>query len=274
MGQLAVKDPPVLDRRSRAFFHADRYYQKSVSLLSALQSVFWLGFLDLPQLNQITSEAYRRLDRYRREDHNFSGLFAWEESTIESYFPPQGRLLIASSGAGREALELSTRGYTVSCFDCVPAMLAQSSEVFARAGLVLETLLAEPGKVPEKLRNSNQRFEGAIIGWGGYMHMQGRKNRIQFLREVSELLEPGAPLLVSFFIRARGPRYYELVSKGACLIRRLRGKPTDIEPGDIIQGTFDHHFTSEEIAEELGEAGFRFASYYQESFPHAVGIKI
>ena len=60
----------------------------------------------------------------------------------------------------------------------------------------------------------------------------------------------------------------------AYFIHRLRRSPYSLELGDDLDGTFDHHFTESEIAEELFAGGFEMVNFSHTPYGHAVARAI
>ena len=113
-------------------------------------------------------------------------------------------------------------------------------------------------------------FEAAIVGWGSYMHIAGRRSRVAFLTEARAALPVGAPILLSFFVRRGTSIRFRVVVGVGNLLRRLRRREL-LEPGDSLSPLFAHSFTRDEIARELDDAGFELVYYGAEPYGHAVG---
>ena len=105
------------------------------------------------------------------------------------------------------------------------------------------------------------------------MHIQGRKARIRFLRDMRKRVKEGAPLLISFWSQAHSCRdNFHTCMVVANLIRRLLGRDC-VEFGDELGSRgFVHFFTREEISDELRLGGFDLEEYSTERHAHAVGI--
>jgi hypothetical protein len=141
---------------------------------------------------------------------------------------------------------------------CRSLLVGQAVEV--------QVLEAAPDAVPDGLAS----YDGAIIGWGAYMHIPGRARRIAFLGQLRRHIRPGGPLLVSYFARRVDGRAFRSKAAIARVIRRLRFSSEPVEIGDSLDRTFDHWFTESDIRSELEQAGFETVSTAADPYGHAV----
>ena len=98
-------------------------------------------------------------------------------------------------------------------------------------------------------------------------------------------IRENGPLLISFYPRSHGWRYYSTVAKLANIIRFIILMRKPIEVGDdLFEGCYRHYFTQEELSLELHEAGFQIAHYCAKEYKNlhndktsvygwAIGIK-
>ncbi|VVM08415.1 partial 2-polyprenyl-6-hydroxyphenyl methylase / 3-demethylubiquinone-9 3-methyltransferase, partial [Methylacidimicrobium cyclopophantes] len=187
--------------------------------LDALQQGLWLGFLDNRQLDELGRLQYARWEKYTRDEYNLSGLQTWEVQALFTHFPAGSAILVAAAGGGREPVALARLGFRVDGFDSTPELVENYRKLMAREGFPGDVYLAEAGSVPGAIQ---KRYDGLLIGWGGYMHIPGRKNRIDFLRSLRQHADPGAPLLLSFFCRGERSQRHDWICAIALRIRRLR----------------------------------------------------
>ncbi len=234
--------------------------------LLALHQGLWLGLMDRRRLEQLSIHQYRRWRRFSDPEYLAGGLWPWEERAIERHFAGARSVLVAATGGGREQLALARRGLRTTGFDCMEELLAVCRGLLAEAGLAAGFELAPPSAVPAGLG----RFDAALIGWGAYMHIPGRAERVRFLGELAGHLPPGGPLLLSFLTRPADSPSYRTVVAVANLVRWLRLSRERVEMGDTLVGTFDHHFRRAELAAELAEAGFELVGWEEEPYGHAV----
>jgi hypothetical protein len=236
--------------------------------LYALHGAIWLGFMARAELNQVTGRDYSAGSNQaseRDELYNRSGLNAWEDAALADYFAACGSVLVAGAGGGREVISLAREKLRVDGFECNPMLVDLAAKMLRDEPSCAAVLLSETDAVPSRLGV----YDGAIVGFGVYSHIQGRTNRVRFLGEMSNHLTPGAPLLVSFAIRGESRRDRSAAAI-ARTIQRLRGIDSDIEIGDTLAEVFNHRFTQDEIIGELREGGFDLLSFRPYPFPHAI----
>lgn len=213
----------------------------------------WLGILKTSQLDIANDRAYAADGFYAAAAHNESGLFVWEEDALRSHFQNCKRILLTAAGGGREAVALEKLGYDVDAWESNPQLVESGNRLLEGNGM--KTRIRE---VPYNcFPNSDQPFDGVIIGWGAYNHVCGRENRMQFLGQLKSRVEPGLPILISYTIRRDVFRQNYLVARlVANGIRRLLFRDR-LEEGDILHGAiWFHHFSADEITIEFADAGF------------------
>lgn len=239
------------------------------SLLRATFAGFWLGFLERETLLEINERFYASHQRYLDDDYNTRGLFAWERTIVEEHFRPGERVLIVGAGGGREVLALRELGYEAHGFECNEALVAASNALLETRGIAPCVQLSPPDACPVSLL----RYGGLIVGWGAYMLIQGRSRRTALLQEMRAQVDPGAPLLVSFFPRSPSARRFWIIAKVANVFRYLLGR-TRLELGDDLEPEYVHYFTREELSAELLASGFTLSAYYEEPYGHALARAI
>lgn len=227
---------------------------------------FWLGLVDDDDLDAMTAHAYASWAKYQAPSHNLSGLWDWERAAVEELVTPGSSVLVPAAGAGREVFGLRELGFVAEGCDPSPKLVAVSQDLCREANRGSPVRLARPGALPDYSHN----FDAILLGWGGYIHIRGRDNRVAFARALRAHVKHGAPLIVSFLARQPGMRSFDVTARVASTIRRLRGRPASVEVGDIIDGSFDHYFTWEEIEAELFEAGFEPLERRPAPYPHVL----
>lgn len=264
-------------RLASIFVRINTYFERFQKLQRGIYQGIWLGLLSPDALFDVTDQYYASVwDKYQSHDHNRSGFFAWETQIIEQYFQNCQHLLIGSVGGGREALTLAKQNYTVDAFECSPHLLAQCQQLLQQENLSAQTFLAPPNEVPQL----NKIYDGAIMGWGGYIHIPGRERRIKLLEQYHSCLKPQAPLLLSFFMRDPTTPQQRLTYQVARLVGIINRRSHRVELGDVLPNTFDHCFTRAEIESELAAAGFEILEFStahtpsNSSYPYAVARKI
>lgn len=264
--QSAVVEPAVTDapsatvresRRLRFYFFSKRLFDAAVfrthRLAEGLHAGVWLGLLDSRHLSAAVFRHYEGADLYRTSGHNLHGFLAHEKELVRDHFNECRSVIVAAAGGGREVIALAKAGVQVEGFECNPGLVEKCNQFLSEAGVSARVFQATPDHVPAGL----SKYDGAIVGYGAYPHIVGRANRVAFLRELKNCLNPGAPLFVSAGRRPEGSRYHALIYQLARAIRVLRRSPDKIELGDDSLNCFSHRFVQSELGAELEEAGFR-----------------
>jgi hypothetical protein len=248
------------------------YYSASAALdrlLLGTKAVFVgvsLGVLDRETLHAIDQRYYERDRRYWDDEYNTSGLLEWEREAVERHFEACRSILVAAAGGGREVIALQRLGYDVDAFEPHDELVAAANALLQRQGLAASVRHARRDECPEL---SGKVYDGLIVGWGGYMLIQSRARRVDFLRAFRRQAREGSPLLLSFFNRRRHERYWRIVASSGNVLRRLR-RAEPLEHGDDLVPNYVHFFSEEELAAELEAAGFRLESYVPEPYGHAI----
>jgi hypothetical protein len=251
------------------FLWLDRWFQGLVRLLGTLHEGFWLGCLDAEDLTIVTIRSFEQSFTYNGSEHNQSGFFPWEREMIDRFFLPRSKILVAGCGGGRELIALHGLGFQADGFDCTPHLVDTSQRLLQELGISSKVMLCPPNDVPPELTSHH----GLIVGWGAYTQIPGSARRIAFLRKLHASVPPGAPILVSFWIREEALPDDDKVFRLANRFRSLRGRSAEsLEPGDhVTDRGYYHCFAKEEIEAELKAGGFRICHYSQADCPYAVG---
>ena len=262
--------PPAPRLRVRVYLLLDRWLQGWVRLLGILHEGFWLGCLDPEDLTAITIRSYQQSRMYNGREHNQSGLFPWERETIDRFFRPSSRILVAASGGGRELIALHRLGFQADGFECTPGLVETSRRLLQELGVPSNVMHCPPNDVPLELTP----YDGLIVGWTAYTHISGSDRRIAFLRKLHASVPPEAPILVSFWVREGASPDEGRAFRLAKWFRSLRGRRAEpLEPGDHVTDRGYHHcFAKAEIEAEFKAGGFRMCHYSQAEHPYAVGV--
>ncbi len=256
----------------KIFVLAGVFLQKLFDLSSACFAGFWLGVLKKGTLDLIVSFCFDNTKMYHSEKFNLGGLFRWEEKAVNRYFQKCKYLLVAGAGGGREVLALHQLGYDTDGFDCNIQLVEQANKLFKKEGLVSNIKHVLPDQCPD----GTKIYNGIIIGWSVYMHIQGRKQRIAFLRKLRNQTQELSPILLSFSHRLDDSLYFKMVAIIGNVIRWFLRRDY-LEIGDDLArihevNIYGHCFTKEEIDFELQEGGFQLDFYCTDVYGHAVGI--
>ena len=195
---------------SRLYLCATRHVQRLPPKLRAAYEAMWLGLLDTQALNEITRLFYLGPTGFDSEEHNFRGLWSWEEEVVRRHFFDCHRILVAGAGGGREVIALAKLGYSVTAFDFCDTLTRACRRHVEDAGISAQVVDAPPDALPEGL----DVYDAVFAGRGLYHHIPSRGRRIAFLRACRQHIEAHGPLFLSdFFIRpceSSGHRTYSL----------------------------------------------------------------
>jgi len=236
--------------------------------LAALIQGLSLGLLSNEDLERLTERRYlTKYAPYSEESYLNSGLFLWEREAIQRYFPPGGRILVAAAGAGREMIALANSGFRVDGFDCCAPLVECGQNALKKHHIDAKLVYAPPSTVPA----CGSHYDAVLVGFSGYMYIPGRARRIRFLRNLRDLLEAGAPVMVSFVEDSPGRRR-EWTAKIGGAIRKIR-RAEPVEEGDWLESGFQHHFVRQQITSEMNEAGLELIYFSGGTcYGHAVGL--
>ncbi len=187
-------------------------------------------------------------------------LEGWIRGCTEANFEADSSVLVVAAGGLQELVALNQQGYSVDGVE-FGQRLFEVSKQWLDQNLPNQTLQhAQRYEIP----SANTKFEAAFVARHYYSHIRKSEERIDFLRSIRNQLKPGAPLILSYYIceeRACDQQpTFTLQQKMANLIRRILGRGKSlVAVGDHMDpesALYHHHFTDEEVASELKEAGF------------------
>ncbi|MEO8692732.1 MAG: hypothetical protein ABI658_04395 [Acidimicrobiales bacterium] len=251
---------------TRVFFSSGRVLDGGIRATRGAVDGFWLGLLGPRQVARIDETYFEHQRMYLDEGYNRQGLWAWERAAIDTFFADASRLAVTGAGAGREVLALLELGHDAVGYECNEMLAEFGNDLTIASGYGLRIHAAERDKWPAPAVG----FDGAVIGWGSYMHIAGRRRRVKFLADARSALPDGAPILLSFFARRGTSVRFRAVLRVGNSFRRLRGRDV-LEAGDALAPLYAHFFTKDEVAGELDEAGFELVQYATEPYAHVVG---
>jgi hypothetical protein len=224
-----------------------------------------LGALRPETIHRLDELYFQGEEMYTDARHNESGLFWWEQDAVDRLFPAGGRVVVTAAGGGREVLALRRAGFDAVGYEV--------NDDLRRAGIEQLEAAGQPPCLYASPRDDfpavDGRFDAGIVGWGGYMHVQGSAARVAFLRGFRDAVVDGAPVLVSFAIRSGDGPYHRAVARVGTRLRRLRGLP-GIELGDGLIPHYVHWFTRGELSREVERADFELDEWSGQDYGHAV----
>lgn len=243
---------------------------KFIKLINAFVVGFWLGVFkkdDFYWIDQYYFNVSKMGKMYHDNAYNKRGLFQWEKDVIERYFGHQKNLLLIGAGGGREVLALSQMGFSVDGFEYNQRLVLVANQLLESENLPVKVAVAPKDRGPESVK----QYDGIIVGWGTYTHIQNRTRRISLLKQLRCQAKLNAPVLISFLVRSRDDRRFKLITKFGNVLRMIFSREL-LETGDDLVPDFVHFFTREEVVSELEEAGFKLEYYSSIDYGHAVGI--
>jgi hypothetical protein len=239
-------------------------------ILHACFNGFWLAVLSKHTLDVLDDSFYRRASWYISDARTLGGLMPWEEAAIDKYFGCCSALLVTGAGAGREVIALHQRGYGVDGFECNDKLLKYGNELFSRIGIPSSLQPMNRDECP----SINREYDGIIVGWSSYMHIQGRSRRVAFLRELRCRVHSGSPMLLSFFCRGANAAKRDHLGIAALVANVMTAglRSPRIDTGDALSPMYVHYFSESEITRELHDGGFELVEYSVTGYGHAIGI--
>jgi hypothetical protein len=250
---------------TRLFFVSTRLLESSIRATRGVFDGLWLGSLDARRVALIDESYFRQQRMYLNESYNRQGLWPWERHVIDTYFGEASKVAVTGAGAGREVIALLDLGFDAVGFECNEKLAEFGNELTIADGHDLRLHTTERDVWPKLAVG----FDAAVIGWGSYMHIAGRRRRVSFLADAHAALPEGAPILVSFFARPGTSIRFRAVVRVGNVLRRLRRREK-LEAGDALAPLYAHFFTKDEIVAELDEAGFELVQFSTDPYAHAV----
>lgn len=237
------------------------FLKKLTNFLDAFHSGFWLGIMGKKSLDHTDELYYNSTKSYSTDKYNESGFFNWEKPVIEKHFSDAKTVMVIAAGGGREVLALSKMGIAVEGFECNAKLVSYGNYLLEKKQVSSRINYLPRNTVPAVKR----QYDGLIIGWGAYSHMEGRERRLSFLNDLKPFLHGSSKLMISFlYVTNRGRRDEVIVNISNFLRTFTRKFKT--EPGDRLEPDFIHYFVEDEIRNELTRAGYRIIDYSQTDY--------
>lgn len=231
---------------------------------------FWLSILSPGAIAAIDDYHYRKSKRYLNNSFNTSMLNDWEQDMVNRFFGTCQSILVLGSGGGREVYALAKQGFEIDGYECNKSLVESSQQMLHDKGIDASIEWVAPSHAPL----NGKIYDGIILGWGAYIHVKGKENRIQLIKEMGTHIKSGAPLLISYwFANSRADAYCRKLYKTNKFFSRLFfTKP--IEKGDRLAPISGRYFTHEETEQELMAGGFKVILQAASPYGHSVAVKI
>lgn len=130
-----------------------------------------------------------------------NGFWESEEKLIKQYFAKGSSVLDVGCGSGRTTIPLYEIGYKVVGLDITPKMIEIAKKIANSKGL---DIVYREGDAT-KLDVDSNSFDNALFANNGWAQIPGKENRLQALKEIYRILNPGG-----LFIFTADRRYYSL----------------------------------------------------------------
>lgn len=254
---------------ARVYLAVGRTVRLTVGGIDSLFQGLSRGLLSDGVIDRISQLSYGSGDAYVRDGWLDSGFQFWEQLVVDRYFQ-QGPILVAAAGGGREVIALVRAGFETDGFDCSTAMVEAGKRALAARGLRAGLEWAAPCQV----HRFEPEYHGLIVGWNGYTYISPRHRRIAFLRELTGMAVPGAPVLISGAFAARKTLSAVWTPRIANFARRLTFRPQEFETGDFFPGRPRHEFSRSQIQREMSDAGLEFCEFFSWGVFFAVVCRI
>ncbi|TCO06840.1 hypothetical protein [Natronoflexus pectinivorans] len=226
-----------------------------------------LGLFKRDDLAKIDRILYDERKEYFNDEHN-KHLHKWEKQFVKRYFSKVKTIYITAVGGGRELYGFHKLGFKVAGCEYNSLFRKNGNEFFKRENLPLAIEPVERDDFPEL----NKTYDAVIIGWGSYIHVKGRDVRVNMLRKASKVLEKDGIIVVSYWPAKWMRLNSKRLEKVGNFFARIRGNET-VERGDCLDPEFVKFYHSDEIKEELNDAGFDLFEYQEDEFGVAIGKK-
>ena len=234
----------------------------------AVLSGFWLGVLSEKSIYRYNEMHYDSVSKYLDDSYNLSGLHRWEYDRIKKYFSTSKTFLLIGAGGGRETAALRKWGAEVDSYECSDQFVTYGNEFFKRNNIDTRMEWLPANSVPDIIK----KYDGIILGWAAYSHIQGSRNRIFLLQRLHRFCNNDAHIMLSFPTKEGSGRLDKTTMRVSNFFRLiLRRYKTEL--GDTLHSYYAHYFDREEIESELNQAGFTLLDYYDEEYGCAIGIK-
>jgi hypothetical protein len=238
-----------------------RFLKGLINFLDAAFSGFWLGVMSRKSFDFSDELYYNRNKNYTDDKYNLSGLFNWEKAMIEKHFSSARTILLIAAGGGREVLALSRMGLEVDSYECNAGLVEYGNAFLEKNKNESRIKYLPRNAVPVEIK----KYDGIIIGWGAYSHIQGNRNRLSFLERLYPFMHKESRLMISFlWVHKRTGR--DKIVKNVSNFFRMFTKKDKTEPGDKLEPGFIHYFIEDEIKGELTRAKYNVLDYYASEY--------
>ncbi len=188
-------------------------------------------------------------------------LFRFDTEVLDRTLTGHGRVIDLGCGTGRHVVHLARRGFDVVGIDLSPFMLDVAREKLDRDSLQAELVR---GSMTDLSRFTDGSFRYAICMFSTLGLIRGKWNRLEFLREVRRLLQPGG-----LFVTHVHNRFCKVSNRGGriwLMKTYLLHSFAGLEVGDVVgqyRGLPDmylHLFSLGELKRLIRRSGMKLES--------------
>ncbi len=246
-----------------------RIFNKLLIFSQIFREALLLSLFSKKTIESIDNYHYNNSSKYLNDDYNRSLLKDWETNMVDNYFVNCNKIQVLAAGGGREVYALLKRNFNVDGYDCNKNFVDYAKLFLQNEGFDTTFEYVAPNQCPD----NNKIYDSIILGWGAYNHIQGKKNRINLLKQINKHLEIGAPLLISYWWANESMDLYcKKLTKYNQLFSKLFFSQA-IEKGDRLIPFSGHYFTSDDVKNEMTEAGFLIQYQAERPYGHTLAIK-
>jgi SAM-dependent methyltransferase len=192
------------------------------------------------------------------------GLFPAEEKMIDKYFRAGSSILDVGCGAGRTTIPLAQKGYQVVGVDLIPKMIAAARQQASAHQVKVDFIVMDV----VTMQFPKQSFQNVFFAYNGFEQIPGKKNRIQALQKIFDVLAPGG----CFILTTRsglgfGRRTFGWVVMALTYPYQYFGSRAErpIEFGDKLWGGFYCHYLNPFYVKKLSQRiGFHLLDFNSE----------
>jgi lipid II:glycine glycyltransferase (peptidoglycan interpeptide bridge formation enzyme)/ubiquinone/menaquinone biosynthesis C-methylase UbiE len=204
------------------------------------------------------------LEEYTKRTMEFGQ--GYEDKFLMQYLKAPADILVQGCGAGREAVHLAKKGFSVTATDFQPKMVELAKENSLKLGLKIDFKTMNACNLEYPVN----KFDAVIMFGPMISLIPGRANRIKALAEAKKVLKDGGKLLISFpskYYNYKYSMYFFVMDNFRKLLNLFSIKT--MEPGDrlakrvsgnvVSKGkSFLHMYSIKEIKEDLASSGLEF----------------
>ncbi len=250
----------------RAYTAVERTSERLVAVQRGVVDGVGLGLLDDERLGVLDAAYYDGVGTYVDEAHNRRGLFAWESRVVELHLPPGCSVVVTGAGGGREVLALLDRGHRATGYEPNPVLAAVAQDLLDADGRGAQVRVCGRRGWP----GGEERFDAVLLGWGSYMLVPTRRERVALLAAACAATGHAGPVVLSYFELPASTLQFLTARAVAAPLRRLRRAAPPVL-GDALVPNFAHFFTRRQVVEELAAAGLSLVDAGSGEYGWAVG---